>query len=431
MSFESSEKIHKTKKANDWSIGAYLAVRQLKHASIWTTSLIVIVMMLTFLNLVVVNGILVGLIQSSIQASEERYSGNVIISTLRQKAIIENSADIERVLRNIPNVTDVVPRILAGGSVNADYRRLLRQEETPNAANATIGGIIPSQEDKATHLSKYVIDGTYLDDADKDGILVGAFLIKELTPIDAVGFTQLREVKIGDRVKVTVGDNSKEVYIRGILKSKIDNIDARIIMIQSELRKLIGRSDVNVSEIAVKLVSGSTEVDAVKIKDILYTNGYEYDAKIQTATEAQPKFLKDMKDLFGLLGTLMGSIGLVVASITVFIVIFVNTLTRRKFIGILKGIGISSKSIEYSYIIQSAFYAIAGSVLGMIVLYGFLVPFIDAHPINFPFSDGILYAPLDGTLIRIFALFVTTIIAGYIPARMIVNKNTLDSILGR
>jgi putative ABC transport system permease protein len=138
-----------------------------------------------------------------------------------------------------------------------------------------------------------------------------------------------------------------------------------------------------------------------------------------------------MKDLFGLLGTLMGSIGLVVASITVFIVIFVNTLTRRKFIGILKGIGITSKSIEYSYIIQSAFYAILGAILGMLVLYGFLVPFIDKHPINFPFSDGILYAPLSGTLWRVLALFVTTIIAGYIPARMIVNKNTLDSILGR
>lgn len=431
MSSEYTKHTSKNKKANDWGIGMYLAVRQLKHASIWTTSLIVIVMMLTFLNLVVVNGILVGLIQSSIEASEERYSGNVIISTLRQKAIIENSAEIVRVLQSIPSVTDVVPRILAGGSVNADYRRILRQEETPNAASASIAGIIPSQEDKATHLSKYIIEGSYLDDSDKDGILVGAFLIKELTPVDAVGFTQLREVKIGDRVKVTVDGNSKEVYIRGILKSKINEIDARIIMVQSELQKLIGRSDVNVSEITVKLISGSTEADAVKIRDILMANGYEYNAKIQTATEAQPKFLKDMKDLFGLLGTLMGSIGLVVASITVFIVIFVNTLTRRKFIGILKGIGISSRSIEYSYIIQSAFYAVAGSILGMIILYGFLVPFIDAHPINFPFSDGILYAPLSGTLIRVLALFVTTIIAGYIPARMIVNKNTLDSILGR
>lgn len=421
----------KSKKANNWTIGFYLAIRQLKHASLWTTTLIVAVMMLTFLNLVVVNGILVGLIQSSIQASRDRYTGDVIVSTLRQKSAIENSQDIEKILRNIPNVTDVTPRILAGGKVEADYRRVLRQDETPNQASANISGIQPSAEDKATGLSKYVLEGNYLDDADTNGVMIGAFLINEYTPIDTIGFPQLRGVKIGDRVRVTVGENSKEVFIRGIMKSKIDEIDARVFMIQSELRKLIGRSDVNVSEIAVKLIPGSTEEDAVKVKNVLMNNGYEYDAKIQTATEAQPKFLKDMKDLFGLLGTLMGSIGLVVASITVFIVIFVNTLTRRKFIGILKGIGISSKSIEYSYIIQSAFYAFMGALLGMAVLYGFLVPFIDAHPINFPFSDGILYAPLAGTLWRVVALFVTTIIAGYIPARMIVKKNTLDSILGR
>ncbi len=422
----------KNKRFHDIKIGFFLAFRQLKHASIWTTGLIVVVMMLTFLNLVVVNGILVGLIESSIQASEQRYSGNVIISTLRQKSIIENSQEIEKVLSSLSNVTNVVPRVLAGGSIESDYRRLLKEGETPNKAQTSISGIVPSQEDAATNLSKYVLKGgTYLDDNDKEGVLVGSFLVNELTPVDAVGFTQLRNVKVGDKVRVTVNGNSKEVYIRGFLKSKINEIDARVIMIQSELRKLIGRSDSNVSEIAVTLKEGSTEIDGVRVKEILSANGYDTDAKIQTATEAQPKFLKDMKDLFGLLGTLMGSIGLVVASITVFIVIFVNTLTRRKFIGILKGIGISSKSIEYSYIIQSAFYAIVGSILGMIILYGFLVPFIDKNPINFPFSDGILYAPLSGTLIRVLALFVTTIIAGYIPARMIVSKNTLDSILGR
>ncbi len=415
----------------DIKIGFFLATRQLKHASIWTTGLIVVVMMLTFLNLVVVNGILVGLIESSVQASEDRYSGKVIISTLRQKSIIENSGEIERVLRSISNVTDVVPRVLAGGTIKADYNRILKPEETPNQAQANISGIIPSQEDKATGLSKYVIEGSYLDDNDKDGVLVGAFLVNELTPVDTIGFQQLRNIKIGDKLKLTIGNNSKEVYLRGLVKSKIDNIDARVIMTQSELRKLIGRSDTNVSEIAVKLLPGATEQDALSVKDVLINNGYEFDAKIQTAKEAEPKFLKDMKDLFGLLGTLMGSIGLVVASITVFIVIFVNTITRRKFIGILKGIGITSRSIEYSYIIQSAFYAIIGSILGMLVLYGFLVPFIDKHPINFPFSDGILYAPIGGTLWRVLALFITTVIAGYIPARMIVKKNTLDSILGR
>ena len=37
---------------------------------------------------------------------------------------------------------------------------------------------------------------------------------------------------------------------------------------------------------------------------------------------------------------------LVVASITIFIVIFINAITRRKFIGILQGIGISGEAIE-------------------------------------------------------------------------------------
>ena len=45
--------------------------------------------------------------------------------------------------------------------------------------------------------------------------------------------------------------------------------------------------------------------------------------------------------------------------------------------------------------------------------------------------DGILVAPIGETLFRVFLLVVTTLIAGFIPAWMIVRRNTLDSILGR
>jgi ABC-type antimicrobial peptide transport system permease subunit len=40
-------------------------------------------------------------------------------------------------------------------------------------------------------------------------------------------------------------------------------------------------------------------------------------------------------------------------------------------------------------------------------------------------------APIPDTIVRIVLLIVTTVIAGYLPSRMIVRKNTLDSILGR
>ncbi len=416
---------------NHIRVALYLALRQIKHASIWTTGLIILIMTLTFLNLTVVSGVLVGLIQSSVEAAKDRYSGDIVVTSLRQNPYIERSNEILDVINNLPQVESVAGRVIASGKINADYRRVLREDETPNATNASVGGIEPLIEDQITGLSKFVIEGAYLDENDRDGVLIGAFLIKELTPIESPGFTQLRGVTIGQKMKLTVGKNSKEVIVRGIMKSKIDQIDARVIMNQSELRKLIGRSDYNLDEIAIRVSDGASVEDVLEVKEILIRNGFDANANIQTFEEALPKFLKDMTAMFGLLGLMIGSIGLVVAGITVFIVIFVNAITRRKFIGILKGIGVHSKAIKYSYVIQSVFYAVVGSGIGLIILYGMLVPLFDAHPINFPFSDGTIYAPLAGSIYRALALFIASIIAGYIPAHMIVKRNTLDAILGR
>ncbi len=414
-----------------YKVGYFLATRQIRRASKWTTALIVAVMTLTFLNLVVVNGILVGLIQSSLQAQRERGTGDVVITKLRQKTEIERSQEILQVLHSLPIVEHISPHFAGSGTLNADYRRRLRSDESPNRVPVTFSGIDPVVEDQMTHLSKYIVEGTYLDSNDTDGILIGANLLYKFTPIENAAFQSLRDVKIGDRVKITSGGNSKEVIIRGFIKSKVDENDFQVFMLSSEARKLIGRNSVNVDQIAVKLKRSEADAGALTVKNILLQNGFDEGAKIQTYIEARPKFLSDIANTFALLGNMIGSIGLAVASITIFIVIFVNALTRRKFIGILKGIGIDPSAIEISYIIQSIFYAVSGSVIGLAVLYGFLVPFIDAHPINFPFSDGILYAPLPGTMIRVALLILVTIIAGYIPARMIVKKNTLDAILGR
>ena len=81
--------------------------------------------------------------------------------------------------------------------------------------------------------------------------------------------------------------------------------------------------------------------------------------------------------------------------------------------------------------IQSLFYALAGVIVGVIIIFGFLKPYFDAHPINFPFSDGILVATPFGTFIRAVILFIATLIAGFIPARIVIKQNTLSAILGR
>src|SRR3989344_3433399 len=408
-------------------LGFFLALRQVRRASKWTTGLIIFVMTLTFLNLVVVSGILVGLIEGAVEANKQFYTSDIIITKLEKKNYIEQSPRVLSIINSMPEVEAVSPRYLGSGTVEAHYKTAAKKEDI-DSAGAPFVGIDPVAENNLTGISNFIIDGEYLQPNDYDKILLGSFLLTEYFPVETAAFSTLDNVKIGDKVRITIGTIKREMTVKGIVRSKVDEISYRVYFVDNQFRDLIGRTDYNVGEISIRL---KPETDPNIVKEALLRSGVGEYARVQTFEDAQPKFLQDIKDTFALLGNMISSVGLVVASITIFIVIFINAITRRKFIGILKGVGISGRTIEASYVFQSFFYAACGSLIGLAILYGFLEPFIKTHPINFPFSDGILVAPMSGTLIKILILMVTTIIAGYIPARMIVRKNTLDSILGR
>lgn len=408
-------------------LGFFLALRQVRRANKWTTGLIIFVMTLTFLNLVVVSGILVGLIEGAVEANKEFYTSDILISKLNKKDYIEQSPRVLDILRSLPEVAAISPRYLSSGRIEANYKTAAKEEDIDSAGSSFVG-IDPEAEDALTGVSQFVIKGEYLNKDDYDQILIGAYLLKEYFPVESSAIQTLTNVDVGDKVRVTIGEIEREMTVKGIVKSKVDEISYRAYFIDSQFRSLTGRNDYNVGEISAKLKPGA---DPVLVKEALIRAGMGELAKVQTFEDAQPKFLQDIKNTFALLGNLISSIGLVVASITIFIVIFINAITRRKFIGILRGVGVNAQTIEISYVFQSFFYAVLGSLIGLIILYGFLEPFISAHPIDFPFSDGILVAPYFGTFVKVLILIFTTVVAGYIPARMIVRKNTLDSILGR
>jgi ABC-type lipoprotein release transport system permease subunit len=410
-----------------FKVGFFLALRQIRRASLWTTLLIIFVMTLTFLNLVVVSGVLVGLIEGSVSAYREQYSGYVYVKNLKNKETIEHTSEIAAVLKSMPEVKHYTVRLVSGGTVEANYRER-HFDEAPNRLGANIAGIDPVEEDAATGLSKHIIEGQYLDPNDSDQIIIGYNFLDQYSVVPDQVFTLLKNVRVGSKVRLSIGNVTKEYTVKGILKAKVDDIAFKIFMTDHELRALSNAHNFDGSEIGVFLYDLNK---ADYVKSVLINNDFAKGADIKTWIEAQPKFLIDIKNTFALLGNAISSIGLVVAAVTLFIVIFINAITRRRYIGILKGIGISELAIEISYVLQSIFYAVVGSGVGLIVVYGLIKPALDAHPINFPFSDGILVAPLDATLMRVAILVVTTVIAGYIPAKLIVRRNTLSAILGR
>jgi putative ABC transport system permease protein len=407
-------------------VGWFLALRQVKRSSKATTVLIIFIMVLTFLNLVVVRGILVGLIQGSTNVYKTGYAGDILITPLSKKNYIENSPSVLATAQALPWAEAVTYRYVEGATVEANYKTKIRLTDEPNATAGSIVGIDPILEDKATHLSDHVIEGTYLTPQDSESILIGANFLRKYLDIEAPGLSLLEDVAVGDKVRLTIGEITKEFTIQGILQGKVDQVDFRMFMLDTTLRNLSGRTDYNVDEISIVL---KPDVDPLLAKNL--SSGVGSYAKVQTWEESLPKFLLDIQNTFGLLGNVVGTIGLIAASITIFIIIFVNAITRRKFIGILKGIGIDSLAVEFSYVLQSFFYALMGIGIGLAILYGFLVPFIAAHPIPFPFSDGILVAEIPNTIARALILMTATLIAGYIPARIVVKQNTLDAILGR
>ncbi|MDP1707330.1 MAG: FtsX-like permease family protein, partial [bacterium] len=385
-------------------------------------------MLLTFLNLVVVTGILVGLIEGINESYRTQYTGDVIVSSLTTKDYIEDTPSVIEFIKTLPQVAMITKRYQTGGTIEANYLTRTNLTEKPNLTGAQIIGIDPVAENLFTGLSEHIIEGEYFFEGDYDQIIIGNFLLAKYAFGEQPGLTPLTDVAPGTKVRLTINGSTREVVVKGVVKSKIGELGMSVFIPASELRTIMGRSDQNVAQIAIRLNDGS---DPMAFKNLLLASGIGEKAKVQTFEDSIPNGVADIKKTFAMLGNGFSSIGLVVAAITIFIVIFINAITRRKFIGILKGIGISGEAIEISYVFQSLFYAVIGSIIGLIVLYGVLVPAVAAHPIDFPFSDGILVAPIDGTAVRIVLLIITTVIAGYLPSRMIVRRNTLDSILGR
>lgn len=413
---------------NALRVGLLLGFRQLQRASRWTTLLIVFVMMITFLNLVAISGILVGLIVGSERAFEEKSSGNIIIDALDNEDTILRSDFITEVLSTTPGIANFTVRYDSSGIITADYRSRQNPTDDPNETGVRLVGIDPEKENAVTNLNKNVVEGEYFSPDDTSAILIGALNLKRYSAGFADITGGLEDVQVGDTVLVSVGSVSKEFVVRGVINAKVGEISSAVFIPERELRRMIGRNSNEADRIALRLTKG-TDPDVTKA--LLVQAGLGEFAKIRTFREALPKFLVDIKNTFNVLGTFIGSIGIIVASITIFIIIFINAISRRQQIGILKGIGINRHAIEIAYVIQAAVYALLGSLLGVIIIYGFLIDYFNRNPINFPFSDGILVAEPVTTLTRFIILFIITLIAGFIPAWLIARQNTLNAILGR
>jgi ABC-type lipoprotein release transport system permease subunit len=290
------------------------------RTSKWTSGLIVFIMMLTFLNLVATSGFLVGIVEGASRAFKEQWTGDLFISNRNEKQYIEHTSEIMDVLSSFPQIQSYSARTVAGVKIEANWWEK-RKEEDANIVSNSIAGVDPATEEKTTHLSKAVVEGEWLQEGDARGIVLGsAFLAKYSRVADLVSL--LRDVGPGTTVRVTVSRTkplitpeqdfakkddttnvnsvTEDFIVRGIVDSKVQFVSSRAYILDSELKKMLGKSDGDVSEIAIVMKPG---VDPYQVKTPLIDNGFSEYAKINTSEEGAPEFLVNIRLFFNIIGS--------------------------------------------------------------------------------------------------------------------------------
>jgi putative ABC transport system permease protein len=163
----------------------------------------------------------------------------------------------------------------------------------------------------------------------------------------------------------------------------------------------------------------------------------KYISKIESMSQQKLK-LYPWRDYLGALATVTNSfdfiklifyaIGLAVSGASIFIIIYIDLLNQRKQIGILKAIGMESRIIIVSYVLQALFYGILGTILGILLINYAIYPYFIKHPFDMPIGNVSLVFEKADFIKTIVSMIVVSFIAGLIPSIQITKKNILDSI---
>ena len=409
-------------------IGLFLGLRQIQRASLWTTLLIISVILFTFLNLVSVSGILIGIVDGAMHEVRTEAIGDISINPLDGETRIKETERLISELSSYHEIAAFSPRYVGMATIEANYKERRSLNAEPDIIAVNITGIDPEAEDETSNISSLVSEGEYLNPNESGYILLGKYSVDRYAAEFGDVFDSLKNIYPGDPVLVTVNNQTREFIVKGIVDSKVDQVSLAVYIPEREFRRMFDRVDHNANQVSVRL---NHPYDETTVRDRLRESDLTELAKINSFTDDIPKFVVDIKGTFTLLGFFVGAIGIAVASITIFIIIFINALSRRRQIGILKAIGITRRTIEYAYVTQAIFYTIIGSTLGIIITQFGLIPYFIENPIDFPFSNASLSISPEGMMIRAGALLIVTIIAGFVPAWMINRQNTLKAILGR
>jgi len=405
---------------NDLQAAFFLVFKYITRGSKGTTVLTILVTMMAFLQINLISGIFNGAINLAYKQVKDNYVSNIVVQPAPDEDYISQAPLVKSRINSIPGVISCSSRYAMGAGISYDPDK---NGKDVKSIGWTIKSINPDEEIKVTQIQDYMVAGQYLEDSDRDKIIMGREISGGFGA--SLEVQSLRGANVGDEVTVRYNNGIKRIYkIKGIYSAIFPLSDMGVFVTEKEMESVLGVHN-RASEILVKT-------------DPMYPEEY-YMRELRLAG-LEKQELRPWIDFIGLISGITQSfdiikrivyfIGLVVAGVTIFIVIFIATSSRRKQIGIMKAIGMKENIVIISYVFLALFYAFIAISLGMLTMEYGLKPYFISHPLLLPMGRVSLQIAPSDLISSIASMLAVSIVSGFLPAWRVTRENIIEAIWG-
>jgi len=405
---------------NDLRVAVFLVYKAITRGNRFTLVLTILVTTLAFINIIFISALMNGAISKVYTQARENYVSNFVISPPIDEKYITQAQQLETAICSLPGVVSCSSRYAQPAVIRYDPEK---DNLNVHEKAWTIKSINPTEEAKVTNLQSYMVAGRYLDQDDRDQIIMG----REISGGYNASYEQssLKGAQVGEEVTVAYENGVVRKYkVKGIFVTNFALADLNAFVTEKEMESVLGIHN-RAIEILVK-------TDA-SLPDNAYIDRFRNLGIERDQINPFVDFIGAISSLaqtFEIIKGIITVIGLLVAGVTIFIVIFIATVNRRRQIGILKAIGMKERIIILSYVMQAFFYAVLGIVAGMLIINFAIVPYFINHPLPMPIGLVGLALVNRDLAISIISMLIVSIVAGFIPSWMVTRQNIIKAIWG-
>ena len=371
----------------------------------WTLALTTLLVAVAFINLAFASSLLTGITHAIEHQVKSLMVGEIYLDAKEPGKFIANAVEKVAAIKRIDGVR------MADKVLSFDTLLVSGDAYTRAAVNV----VDPKTFGETLDIEKHIESGTFLKNDDE--IVLGSRLLVR---------TALDGTKVGDTISMKINGKDIKVKVGGISNTKYIYADDAAYISRALWQKISGEANSTAATmIIVRAANGKDNEVKKALENLKYT-----DVRIHDWRDAA-SYMDTISGSFISLDAIMLLVGVIIAAVTIFIVIYVDIINKRRQIGIQRAIGVKPRVIVFSYVLLSLFYAVCGVAAGLAIFFGGLVPFFLAHPFRLPIADVTLYVSPPQLVFRAEIVLVVAIISGAIPAIMASRMKMLDAILGR